>query len=130
MRKLKYGGDLNFGDFIAVSEGNRIVFGWYFGNGINNTLQYYYLKAPDQCYEAYENWEKIKDPEVKKKHWSTKKYSKGFTLKCIYKSYINAVHDTRVMKINNPEDIFTTKEDRELYEKSKEILIKLNFVKL
>jgi len=33
------------------------------------------------------------------------------------------------MKINNPEDIFTTKEDREQYEKSKEILIKLKFVK-
>lgn len=129
MRKLKYGGDLNFGDFIAISEGNRISFGWYFGEGRSRTLQYYYIGAPDQCYDSYEDWEKIKDPEVKKKHWRSTQYSKGFTLKCIYKSYINAVHDTRVMKINNPEDIFTTKEDREQYEKSKEILIKLKFVK-
>jgi hypothetical protein len=56
-------------------------------------------------------------------------YSKGFTLKCLYKSYINAVHDTRVVKITNPEDIFTTQEDKEDYEKSKEILIKLKFIK-
>jgi hypothetical protein len=33
------------------------------------------------------------------------------------------------MKITNPEDIFTTPEDREIYEKSREVLIKLNFVK-
>jgi len=34
-----------------------------------------------------------------------------------------------VVKITNPEDIFTDQEDREEYEKSKEILIKLKFIK-
>jgi len=119
MRILKYGGQLFPGDFIAVSEGNHISFGWYFGDGVGGTLQYYYLGAPGHCYDAYQEWEKITDPEVKKKHWRNTKYSKGFTLKCLYKSYINAVHDTRVMKITNPEDIFTTKEDKEQYEQSK-----------
>ena len=46
-----------------------------------------------------------------------------------WKSYINVVHTTRVIKILHPEDIFTNKEDREQYEKSKEVLIKLNFIK-
>jgi hypothetical protein len=39
------------------------------------------------------------------------------------------VHDTRVIKITNPEDIFTNSKDREQYEKSKEALITLNFIK-
>jgi len=129
MRTLRYGGQLSPGDFIAVSEGNRVFFGWYFGDGIGGTLQYYYLGAPGHCYDAYQEWEKITSDEVKKKHWRAKMYSKGFTLKCLYKSYINAVHDTRVVKITNPEDIFTTQEDKEDYEKSKEILIKLKFIK-
>ena len=129
MRILKYGGQLSPGDFIAVSEGNRLTFGWYFGDGVGGTLQYYYLGAPGQSYEIYKDWEAIKDPEVKKRHWKSKKYSKGFTLKSIYKSYINAVHDTRVAKITNSEEIFTNPEDRETYEQSKEVLIKLNFVK-
>jgi hypothetical protein len=34
-----------------------------------------------------------------------------------------------VIKILHPEDIFTNKADREAYEKSKEVLIKLNFIK-
>lgn len=129
MRTLKYGGDLRPGDFIAISESNTISFGWYFGDGIGGTLQYYYLGAPGQSYKIYKDWEVIIDPEVKKKHWRSKQYFKGFTLKCIRKSYINAVHSTRVVKITNPEDIFTETKDRETYEKSKETLIKLNFVK-
>jgi hypothetical protein len=129
MRILKYGGQLFPGDFIAISLGNHISFGWYFGDGVGGTLQYYYLGGPSYSYEAYGKWEKITDPEVKKRHWATKKYSKGFTLKCLWKGYINAVHNTRVMKINNPEEIFTTPEDLEQYKTSKEVLIKLNFVK-
>jgi hypothetical protein len=128
MRKLKYGGDLHPGDFIAISEQNRMSFGWYFGDGIGGTLQYYYLRAPLNSYEYYEEWSK-KTPEAKKASWYDKKFQKGFTLKCIWKSYINAVHKTRVVKITNPEDIFTDQEDREEYEKSKEILIKLKFIK-
>jgi len=129
MRTLKYGGDLHPGDFIAISDGNCISFGWYFGDGINGTLQYYHLHAPVVSYKNYKDWETIRDAEVKKNHWRANKYTKGFTLKCMWKSYINAVYDARIMKIINPEDIFTTPEDREIYEKSREVLIKLNFVK-
>jgi hypothetical protein len=128
MRTLKYGGDLHPGDFIAISDGNRISFGWYFGDGINRTLQYYYLYAPNHAYDHYKQWSAMSD-DVKASSWYNKKYGKGFTIKCLYKGYINAVHDTRIMKITNPEDIFTTLEDREIYEKSREVLIKLNFVK-
>ena len=124
MRTLKYGGDLRPGDFIAISESNTISFGWYFGDGIGGTLQYYYLGSPEYHYNTYQDWNKITDSEVKKKHWRAKTYSKGFTLKCIHKSYINAVHSTRVVKITNPEDIFTETKDRETYEKSKETLEK------
>lgn len=129
MRKLKYGGDLHPGDFIAIAEQNGMSFGWYFGDGRGGTLQYYYLYSPSGSYESYEDWEKIKDPEIKSRHWRAKIYSKGFTLKCIRKGYINAVHDTRVMKINNPEEIFTDPKEIETYRKSKEVLLKLKFVK-
>lgn len=128
MRKLKFGGDLRPGDFIAIAEQNRMSFGWYFGDG-RGTLQYYYVGAPDNCYDVYKSWEKITDPEVKKNHWRSKQYINGFTLKCIYKSYINAVHNSRVIKITNPEEIFTDPEDRKTYEESKEVLIKLKFIK-
>lgn len=127
MRKLKFGGDLHPGDFIAIAENNRMSFGWYFGDG-RGTLQYFYYMSPANTYEYYEDWEKLSDVD-KPKSWNHKKFSRGFTLKCIWKSYVNAVHDSRIVKINNPEEIFTTQEDRENYEKSKEVLIKLNFIK-
>ena len=129
MRTLQYGGQLSPGDFIAISDSNRLTFGWYFGDGIGGTLQYYYLNSPIQSYKTYEEWNCITDPQVKSKHWRAKQYLKGFTLKSMWKSYINTVHDTRVMKITNAEEIFTDPQDRETYEKSKEVLIKLKFVK-
>ena len=127
MRKLKHGGDLHPGDFIAIAEQNRMSFGWYFGDG-RGTLQYFYYTGPEDCYRLYEEWN-AKNDDAKAKDWRTKKYNKGFTLKSIYKCYVNAVHATRVIKINNPEEIFTDPQDRETYEKSKETLIKLNFIK-
>jgi hypothetical protein len=123
MRTLKYGGDLQIGDFIGVSVNNCMDFGWYCGDGINKTLQYYTIWAPKVIYEDYEAWKKL--PEDK----NPGAYKNGWTIKCLYKSYINTVHDTRVIKILHPEDIFTNKADREAYEKSKEVLIKLNFIK-
>lgn len=127
MRTLKFGGDLHPGDFIAIADQNRMSFGWYFGDG-RGTVQYFYYTVPEGVYESYENWNKLSD-EAKMKDWRAKSYKKGFTLKSIYKSYVHAIHDTRVMKINNPEEIFTNPRDRETYEKSKEVLIKLNFIK-
>lgn len=126
MRTLKHGGQLEIGDFIAVSNGNHLDFGWYCGDGIN-TLQYYYYRNPVCAYNTYEDW--LNQSEANRSAWKTKRYTNGFTKKCLWKSYINAVHTTRVLKINNPEEIFTNKEDRDDYEKSKETLIKLNFIK-
>lgn len=127
MRQLKHGGDLHPGDFIAIADQNHMSFGWYFGDGIG-TLQYFYYVSPANSYENYEEWTKLND-DLKAKHWRAKSYKNGFTAKCIWKSYINVVHDRRVIKINNPEEIFTDPKDRETYEKSKEVLIKLNFIK-
>jgi hypothetical protein len=126
MRTLKYGGQLSVGDFIAVSNGNCITFGWYAGDG-RGTLQYYWLGSPGQVYEDYLNWEK--NPSSVK-HWRAKQFEKhGLSMKLFWKSYINSVHDNRVVKITRPEDIFTNQEDRINYEKSREALIKLNFIK-
>lgn len=126
MRTLKFGGQLSVGDFIAVSNGNHITFGWYAGDG-RGTLQYYWMGSPGQVYEEYLKWEKN---ALDVKHWRAKAFEKhGFSMKLFWKSYINSVHDRRVMKITRPEDIFTNQEDRENYEKSKEALIKLNFIR-
>lgn len=127
MRTLKYGGDLHIGDFIGISVNNTMDFGWYCGDGASGTLQYYTIWAPIVRYEDYEAWEKL--PVDQRAKWYPRAYKNGFTKKCLYKSYINTVHDTRVIKISHPEEIFTGRVDREKYEKSKEVLIKLNFIK-
>jgi len=126
MRTLKYGGDLYIGDFIGVSVNNTMDFGWYCGDGSSGTLQYYTIWCPTIRYDDYKEFLKITDEKTKKRYTI---YKNGFTKKCLWKSYINVVHTTRVIKILHPEDIFTNKEDREKYEKSKEVLIKLNFIK-
>lgn len=114
MRTLKFGGPLVPGDFIAVSEGNRISFGWYCGDG-RGTLQYYYYGNPVYAFERY----------LQKNNNS----EEGFTKKHFWKSYISAVHTSRVIKLNNPEEIFTDAEEKEIFEKSREVMIKLNFIK-
>jgi hypothetical protein len=126
MRNLKYGGQLEIGDFIAVSNGNHIDLGWYCGDG-SNTLQYYSYVVPASAHKQYKDW--LNQSDADRSAWRTKLYTKGFTKKCLWKSYINTVHSTRVVKIVRPEDIFTNKEDRDNYEESKEALITLNFIK-
>lgn len=126
MRTLKYGGQLSIGDLIAISNSNHISFGWYAGDG-RGTLQFYYIGGPGQIYDDYLQW---KNNPLSVQNWRARQFEKhGFSIKLCYKSYINSVHDSRVMKITNPEDIFTTQEERERYEKSKEALITLNFIK-
>jgi hypothetical protein len=127
MRTLKYGGVLHLGDFIAVSNGNHISFGWYAGDG-RGTLQFYYMEGPARTYEDYKDWCTWSDEQKAKNKWTSRRFEKGFTTKCLWKSYINAVHGTRVIKIERPEEIFTDQEDRDTYEKSKEALITLNFI--
>jgi hypothetical protein len=126
MRNLKFGGTLEIGDFIAISDGNHISFGWYCGDGLG-TLQYYQYGTPRNAYEQYQEF--VNNPDAMKSQYWTKKFEKGFTRKCLWKAYINAVHSTRVMKITHPEEIFTEQEDRDRYEKSKEAMILLNLIK-
>lgn len=128
MRTLKYGGDLHPGDFIAVSNGNCINFGWYAGDG-RGTLQYYDVwgvKRSKQCYDSHVA--DFKNGKETSKYFNSL-YEKGFTIKCLWKAYINAVHDSRVLKITHPEELFTNKEDRDTYEIAKEALITINFIK-
>lgn len=125
--KLHYGGELEFGDFIAISCGNHIDFGFYAGTG-RGTLQYYPFTAPINAHDHYQRW--LAQPEEERaKNWYTKRYKKGFTSKCIWKAYINTVHKTRVIKLVNPETIFTNQEDLENYNESREVLIKIGMIK-
>lgn len=125
-RTLRYGGELEIGDFIAVSDGNYLSFGWYCGDG-RGTLQYYSLNNVYHTIKKYEEY--LITPLDKRASWQDKSYAKGFTLKHFYKCYINSVHDTRVMKLTNVEDVFTDQEDREKYEIGRAKLIELNFIK-
>ena len=125
--ELKYGGKLEFGDLVAVSNGNYLYFGFYAGTG-RGTLQYYTLWSVTNAHDRYNDW-LISNDEVKAKHWNSKRYSKGFTSKCIGKTYINAVHSTRVMKVTNPETVFTDPKDAEMYQYAKNILIKIGMIK-
>lgn len=128
MRQLKYGGQIVPGDLILVAYGNYLDFGWYAGNG-RGTVQYYTMRGPAVAYLEYEKWLKMSDKEKAENKWMTSRFIKGFTAKSFWKSYINSPHPTRIMKVTNPEDIFTEQEDRELYERSKEVMIKINLVK-
>ena len=128
MRTIKYGGQIVPGDFIAMSFGNHMDFGWYAGNG-RGTLQYYPVRGAMRCYEDYKSWLAMSDEEKRKNKWASKRFEKGFTVKCLWKSFINSVHKTRVMKLTNVEDIFTEQEDIREYQESKEVMIKLNLVK-
>lgn len=128
MRHLKYGGQIVPGDFIVISYNNYLDFGWYAGNG-SGTLQYYGMRGPGHAYRDYEDWLKMTDKEKSENTWQAKRFEKGFTRKCLWKSYISSPHPTRIMKITNIEDIFTEREDREEYERSKEAMIKVNLIK-
>jgi hypothetical protein len=126
--EIQYGGKLEFGDFISLADGNRLSFGWYAGTGIGGTLQYYSMWAPWSAYDKYTEWLKLSDSD-KRTHWLTKKLSKGFNSKCIYKCYINSVHRTRVMKVTHPEDVFTLPEDLKSYQESAEVLKSIGMIK-
>ena len=129
--EITYGGKLREGDFIAIANGNHTTFGWYAGQG-RGTLQYWWISQPYVSKDYYEKW--LKTPVDQRQKWYEKQFAKGFTRNCIGKSYINAVHNTRVIKITHPEDILPTERrgwasTLEDYQKSKEVLVQLNIIK-
>ena len=122
--KLKYGGDLQFGDFIAVANQNCLSFGWYAGRGKSGTLQYYSVRSPRSVVQRYELWENKTDAPK----WENEHYEKGLSIKLLWKEYIYGDSmNNRVVKITDPEAIFTD-EMLQIYLESKDALIKLKFL--
>ncbi len=123
MRNIQYGGQIEKGDFLAIGFSNYIQFGWYIGDGQGSSLQFYGWQVPESAKKRYEEFVNTEVPSK----WNIKQFENGFTLKNIQKDYIISVDSWRVCKIN-PIDIFTNSEDMKKYEKSKEVLIDLNFI--
>jgi hypothetical protein len=125
---VRYGGQLEIGDFIAIADQGHITLGWYVGRG-DGTIQYYYYEQPGDSYDGYNEF--LNNPSPDK--WEVKHYAKHkkFSSKLIYKGYIYGYGATpnskRVIKIDNPESLFTNAEDLEAYNKSKQALLTLNF---
>lgn len=125
---LRYGGQLEIGDFIAIADGTYVNLGWYVGAG-QGTLQYYPYRNPGVEYKDYNKFLNNPSPGMGDVNHYAK--HKKFSSKLIWKAYIYGwgVRDggTRVIKITNPETLFTTPEDLKAYDESREALITLNF---
>lgn len=121
MRTVKHGRNLQIGDFIAISYAYGFEFGWYCGEG-ENTLQFFNCYRPLSSLDYYN---RVKLDSAYKDH--NKANSEEFNKKWIQKSRVNNWR-YRVMKIENPEDIFTEKRDLETYRESKEILEQIKFI--
>ncbi len=109
----KLGGDIHQGDLIAVSNGNDFTVGIYFGRGRGGTVQYYHPSAPVYTQERYD---KLTDEQKEK--------NGPLRLGGIWKDYVNAPRDTRIMKLNR--DNITDQRMMEDLQKSKEILAQFN----
>jgi hypothetical protein len=126
--KIRYGGDLQTGDFIIIANEKYTDFGWFVDNNGKGTLQYIYAKTPASALNQYRKYEANKSTC---RSWIKERYKDGFTIKTIKKCYIYGIGvqngGSRVVRIENPETMFTEQEDLELYLKSKEILNNLKF---
>lgn len=128
MKPLQIGNlTLEVGDFIIISSGNHLDYGWYCGQGnFGSTLQYYSIWSPANALENFEKWEAGEEmPE-----WTVQKFKrhKGFNSKCFHKSFLNSYYESRIMKPANPDELFTSPDKLERYKKSKEALIKIKFL--
>jgi hypothetical protein len=128
--KVRYGGDLQIGDFLMVADGNATSFGWYCGTG-KGTLQYYHFRDPGEKHKAFQEWQTEGPKNISP--WYAEKFKKyGFSSKLFWKCYIyggglDVEYGSRVVKLPNGESIFTNQEDLETYRKSKEALISIKF---
>jgi hypothetical protein len=125
--KTRYGGELEIGDFIMVANVNYTSFGWYCGKG-RNTIQYYHFRVPGERHKTFQEWEAGR----LNNSWLASKFQKhGFSSKIFYKEYIYGggieINGSRVIKLTDPESIFTNTEDLDYYLKSKEALINIKF---
>tara|TARA_R110002126_G_scaffold116164_9_gene255483 strand:- start:1224 stop:1613 length:390 start_codon:yes stop_codon:yes gene_type:complete len=127
MKPLKVSDNLtlNGGEFIIVAGNNRLDYGWYCGSG-RNTLQYFSLWCPGAILTEFEEYEK---QGLQYTGWRKREFKKnGFSSKALYKTYINSFGDWRVLKVADPDNLFTNPADIATYEKSKEALIKIKFL--
>lgn len=124
--KIRYGGDLQPGDFVVIACGTYTDMGWYIGPG-KGTLQYYSVNTPQLMYKQFQKWQA--DPGGA--HWGSEQFKKGFGKHCLWKAYIHgsglSAKASRVVKITEPESIFTEQEDLKAYQLSKEILNNFKF---
>ncbi len=121
MKTVRYGGNLEIGDFIAITFATGFTFGWYVGEG-KNTLQYYEYHQPKRCLDYYNT---CKNDD--KYYHHLKANEEEFNKTWIGKSYL-LTWKYRVMKIENPESIFTNPDNLQTYLESKEILKTLNII--
>ena len=123
--EFRFGGKLEIGDFILIAYTNCVFPGWYCGEG-RGTLQYYSVYEVINVDEQYNDFLKNKDYVPL---YIAKKFVNGFTKKSLWKSYINSLYLTRVIKVKHPELLLTDEGDIENYQKSKQILINLGIIK-
>jgi hypothetical protein len=121
MREVKYGGQLQIGDFIAISYASGFTFGWYCGYG-KNTLQFFEYNWPVISHDHYI---RAKNDEAYSYH--KKANSEEFSKNWINKSYVMQ-WNFRVMKIENPESVFTDQKDLDKYNEAKQILKQIKFI--
>ena len=124
MKTVKYGGDLQIGDFIAICYQYGFGFGWYCGEGKTGTLQFFEYQWVERSFVHYNDAKAI--PEY---HNHYKANTEEFNKSWIGKTYILNWR-WRVMKIENPESIFTDLKNLEIYKKSREILQQINFIQI
>lgn len=129
MKPLKIGDNLTLevGDFIIISCGNQLDYGWYCGQGnFGSTLQYYSVRTPGYALEEFEKYEAGEETA----YWMAERFKrhKKFNSKCFYKRFLNSYYESRILKPANPDDLFSDPEDIQAYKKSKEALIKIKFL--
>ena len=123
---ILYGGTLNIGDFIFFSRSGQFDYGWYVGNGKTGTLQYikptsvvYHKSIYDAGLTVYNNTGV----------GSKRIFERPFNFDSIGKDYIKKEHFIKVVKIENPDNIFVKGHAKDTYDKAKAILANLNFIK-
>ena len=113
MYTVKFGGTIERGDLIAVSNGNDFTIGIYYGRGVGGTVQYYGTGTAGYCKKRYEERLKL-----------GANVGLQFKLSQLWKEYINTPRDTRIMKLNR--DNITDQKEIEKILEAKEILQEFN----
>lgn len=113
MYTVKFGGTIERGDLIAVSNGNDFTVGIYYGRGVGGTVQYYGIRTAGYCKKRHEERLKL-GANVRLQ----------FKLNHLWKEFINTPRDTRIIKLNR--DNITEQQDIEDILESQEILKEFN----